>query len=137
MDFSTDLVVDTSALVAILLQEPEAGEFLRILSGAKQISLSAANKTELLIVIRSRLGPAGVAKALDLLAMYGVAIVPVDEFYADLAAGSFERFGKGRHPAGLNFGDCFAYALAKQLGVPLLFKGQDFSQTDLPLISAV
>jgi len=131
MGYSIDLAIDTSALAAILLQEPEAGQFLRILSSAGNLAISAANKAELLIVVRSRLGTDGIAKALELLAMYGIAVIPVDDADAELAANAFERFGKGRHPAGLNFGDCFSYALANRLNVPLLFKGNDFSKTDL------
>lgn len=128
MGFSIDLAVDTSAFAAILFHEPETDDFLRILSAAGRIGISAANKAELLMVVRSRLG---VAQALELLEMYGVAVNPVDENCADLAAEAFNRFGKGRHPAGLNFGDCFSYALAKQQDVPLLFKGNDFSRTDI------
>jgi ribonuclease VapC len=131
MDYSIDLVADTSALAAILFGEPEAGSLLKALSHAGRLGISAANKAELLIVVRRRLGAAGVTKALDLLAMYGVAVIAVDDAGAELAAEAFERFGKGRHPAGLNFGDCFAYALARQLNAPLLFKGDDFSKTDL------
>lgn len=131
MDYSIDLAVDTSVFAAILFQEPETDDFLRRLSAAGRIGISAANKAELLMVIQSRLGAAGRIRAVELLARYSVAVIPVDDASADLAAEAFSRFGKGRHPAGLNFGDCFAYALAKRYAVPLLFKGNDFSRTDI------
>lgn len=83
------------------------------------------------MVVFSRLGSNGVARALELLTMYDFVVVPVDNAIAELAVSAFERFGKGRHPAGLNFGDCFSYALAKQLALPLLFKGNDFTKTDV------
>lgn len=132
MDCSIDLAVDTSALAAILFQEPEADTFLQVLSATGRIGISAVNKAELSMVVQSRLGATGVARTLDLLAMYGITVIPVDEAFADLATEAFARFGKGRHPAGLNFGDCFAYALAKTSNAPLLFKGNDFSRTDIP-----
>lgn len=131
MDSSIDLAVDTSALTAIMLHEPEAREFLLVLAATDRIGLSAVNKTEFLIVTRSRLGVEGVHRALDLLARFAIEIIPTDERYADLAAEAYSRFGKGCHPARLNFGDCFAYALAKHNDVPLLFKGNDFSRTDI------
>lgn len=131
MDYSIDLAVDTSALAAILFREPESDAFLQALSNADRIGMSAVSKAELLMVIRSRLGAEGVARALDLLAMYGVAIIPADDAFAESAAEAFARFGKGRHPAGLNFGDCFSYVLAKSSGAPLLFKGNDFPHTDI------
>lgn len=131
MDSAIDLAVDTSALVAILLNEPECDSFLRTLSASGRIGISAVNKAELLMVILSRLGEEGVARTLDLLAMYGIQVISADDGCADLAAEAFAKFGKGRHPAGLNFVDCFAYALAKRCEVPLLFKGNDFSRTDI------
>ncbi|HLF96047.1 MAG TPA: type II toxin-antitoxin system VapC family toxin [Methylococcaceae bacterium] len=131
MAVSTEIVLDTSALIAVLANEAEAADMLRALTGPQRLLISAASKTELLIVIESRLGPAGVAKASQLLAVLGVETVPVDDALADLAADALFRWGKGRHPARLNFGDSFAYALAKQLNAPLLFKGNDFSHTDL------
>ena len=133
MDYSIDLAVDTSALVAVLLHEDEAEAVLHKLSSAGRIGISAASKTELLMVAGSRLGMAGRDKALDLLDKYRIITVPVDDSFAELAAEAFFIYGKGRHPAGLNYGDCFSYALAKQLKVPLLFKGEDFSKTDIVL----
>ncbi len=126
-----DLAVDTSALTAILLGEPEAVDLLVVLAAAARIGLCAPNRTELLLVIQSRLGDVGVERAKRLLVMQRIETIPLDETLADAAAHGFRRFGKGRHPAGLNFGDCFSYALASCEQVPLLFKGNDFSLTDV------
>jgi ribonuclease VapC len=134
MDYSIDLAVDTSALVAVLFQEAEAEALLHKLSISGRIGISAANKTELLMVVGSRLGMAGRDKALELLARYRIVTVPVGDNLAELAAQAFFNYGKGRHPAGLNYGDCFSYALAKHLQAPLLFKGEDFSKTDIALV---
>lgn len=131
MAVSTDIVVDTSALIAVLGNEADAADMLRVLTGPQRLLISAPSKTELLAVIQARLGRAGVAKALQLLATLGVETVPVDDALADLAADALFTWGRGRHPAKLNLGDSFSYALAKQLDAPLLFKGNDFSQTDL------
>ncbi len=136
MDYSIDLAVDTSALVTVLFQEIEAEAVLHMLSTAGRIGISAASKTELLMVVGSRLGMAGRDKALELLGKYRIVTIPVDDNFADLAAEGFFIYGKGRHPAGLNFGDCFSYALAKRQKVPLLFKGDDFSKTDILLLPA-
>lgn len=125
-----DLAVDTSALTAILLGEPEAVALLRALTAAPRIGLCAANRTELLVVIQARLGDTGVDLAKQFLALEKIQTIPLDETLADLAAEGYRRFGKGRHPAGLNLGDCFSYALAVREQVPLLFKGNDFSKTD-------
>ena len=130
MATSIDLVVDTSALTAILLGEPEARRLLAALVGARS-ALCAPNRTELLVVIQSRLGDAGVARAREFLAAQRVRTVALDEALADAAAAAYRRFGKGRHPAGLNFGDCFSYALAARERVPLLYTGDDFARTDM------
>lgn len=129
MATAIDLVVDTSALTAILLGESEATGLLAALAAAARIGLCAPNRTELLLVIQYRLGDVGVERTKRLLAMQRIDTVPLDEALADAAALGFRRFGKGRHPVGLNFGDCFSYALAIREQVPLLFKGNDFSQT--------
>jgi ribonuclease VapC len=131
MATSIDLVVDTSALTAILLGEPEAAALLTALSAAPRVGLCAPNRTELLLVIQTRLGDAGVAHAKHFLRLEQIQTVDLDEALADAAADAYRRFGKGRHPAALNFGDCFAYALAMREQVPLLFKGEDFSRTDV------
>lgn len=99
-------------------------------------SLSAASLVEASLVIESRKGDLGRID-LDLLVHdAGLEIVPVSEAQAEIAREAFRRFGKGRHPARLNFGDCFSYALAKSLGEPLIFKGQEFSKTDLQCVTA-
>jgi ribonuclease VapC len=131
MGTSIDLAVDTSALTAILLGEPDAPALLTAVTAAPRVGLCAPNRTELFLVIRTRLGDAGVERAKALLRLQQIQTIPLDEALADSAADAYRRFGKGRHPAGLNFGDCFSYALANRERVPLLFKGADFSKTDL------
>jgi ribonuclease VapC len=125
------MVIDTSAIVAIALNEPEAAAFEARIADAPQRFISAATVLETAIVIETRLGEAGGGE-LDLwLHKAGVEIVAVDGELADQARRAWRRFGKGRHPAGLNFGDCFSYALAALRQEPLLFKGDDFSKTDI------
>jgi len=126
-----DAIVDTSALVAVLLRESDAADYLNALAQMPRWGIAAANRTELLMVASVRLGEDGASYARELLARYQIRTLPVDESLADAAADAFQRYGKGRHPAGLNFGDCFAYALARQCDVPLLFKGSDFPMTDV------
>ena len=126
------MVLDTSALVAILTGEPEQVAFIAAIEGADTCLLSAASYVEASIVLEVRHGPGGV-QALDrLLEQAGCELDAVDAEQTRIARSAFQRFGKGRHPAGLNFGDCFAYALAVARGEPLLFKGNDFPQTDAP-----
>jgi len=128
------MVLDTSAIVAILLDEPERRSLTEAIDGADRLALSAANFVEASMILESRYGAEGI-RALDrLISVAKVEIVPVDSQQALVAREAFRIFGKGRHAAGLNFGDCFAYALAKTLAEPLLFKGGDFSQTDLFLV---
>jgi ribonuclease VapC len=117
--------------VAILLNEPDGMEFLERLQRLGPTAISAANRAEFLLVANTRLRGDGAAMARDLLERLEIVTLPVDESLADLAVQAHRKFGKGRHPAGLNFGDCFSYALARRIDVPLLFKGDDFSQTDL------
>lgn len=125
------MVIDTSAIVAIAMNEPEAEAFERQIVDAPVRLISAATVLEAAMVLETRLGEPG-AVELDLwLLKAGVEIVAVDAFHADQARRAWRRFGKGRHPAGLNFGDCFSYALASITGEPLLFKGDDFSRTDI------
>ena len=125
------MVVDTSALLAILQNEPERRALNEALEAADARRISAATFVEVSIVIEARHGAAG-QRDLDLfLERAAIEIVEVDVGQAREARRAFARFGKGRHPAGLNFGDCFAYALAVTLGEPLLFKGEDFSKTDV------
>ena len=125
------MVLDTSALLAVLLDEPERRAFNEAIEAADRRWLSAASFVEASMLLESRRGSLGVA-ALDVyLAKAGIVVQPVDRAQAEAARDAFRRYGKGRHPAGLNFGDCFAYALARTLAEPLLFKGTDFSQTDV------
>ena len=129
------MIIDTSVLVAILDQEPEAERIVRTLASAPERSLSAANLVETGIVMQARRGDEG-ARDLDLLlAKWRVDIAAVTASQADIARKAFRRYGRGRHPANLNFGDCFAYALAKDKSAPLLFKGNDFRQTDVVVAS--
>ena len=125
------MVIDTSALLAILLDEPERRVFNETLEGAASRLLSGASFVEASMVIESRHGAEGI-RDLDLfLERAAVRLVAVDVEQGREARRAFSRFGKGRHPAGLNYGDCFAYALASVRGEPLLFKGEDFSRTDI------
>ena len=125
------MVLDTSALAAILFDEPERRAFNEKVAGDATRLLSAASFLETAIVVESRFGEAG-GRDLDLsLHRAEIDIVAVDADQAEIARRAFRNFGRGRHAAGLNFGDCFAYALAKATGEPLLFKGDDFSKTDI------
>ena len=125
------MVIDTSAIVAIALNEPDAAEFeLRIADDPVRL-ISAATVLEATIVLETRSGDAG-GRELDLwLLKIGAEIVPVDAEQVDAARRAWRRYGKGRHAAALNYGDCFSYALALTRGEPLLFKGEDFARTGI------
>lgn len=125
------VIIDTSALVAILYHEPEGPSFVRLIHDAESCRISVANHVELLMVVESQLGPQGMRQAENFFRRAGIAIEPVTVEQGELARQAFLDYGKGRHKAGLNFGDCFAYALAKAAGEPLLFKGDDFARTDI------
>lgn len=125
------MIIDTSALVSILDQELEAERLAHAIATASERMLSAANLVETGIVMQVRRGDEAVRDLDLLLAKLKIEIIAVSAKQANLARKAFQRFGRGRHPARLNFGDCFAYALAKDSGTPLLFKGEDFSQTDI------
>ena len=125
------MVVDTSALIAILLGEPEAARFAGALADARVRLLSAVSRVELSFVIEGRKGETGRADVELMLRDGGFDIVSVTPQQAEIAADAFRRFGRGRHQARLNIGDCFAYALATATGHPLLFKGDDFVHTDI------
>ncbi|HEV2132261.1 MAG TPA: type II toxin-antitoxin system VapC family toxin [Longimicrobiaceae bacterium] len=125
------MVVDTSALIAYLKREAEASRVESALMGASRLSISAATLVEAGIVAESLRGALGNRELDALLKELDFAVVPLTAAHADLARSAYSRFGKGRHPASLNFGDCFAYALAQALGEPLLFVGEDFAQTDV------
>ena len=126
------MVLDTSALLAILQDEPERRAINEALENADSRLLSVATFVEVSIVIDARYGAEG-ARDLDLfIEKAGIELVEVSPAQGRLARRSFSCFGKGRHPAGLNFGDCFAYALAVDRDEPLMFKGDDFARTDVP-----
>jgi ribonuclease VapC len=125
------MIVDTSALVAVLYGEPEARDFVERIRAADVCRISVANHVELSMVVESQLGPNGMRQADAFLRRAGVVVEPVTIEQGDLARQAFLDFGKGRHKAGLNFGDCFAYALARATGEALLFKGDDFALTDI------
>ena len=125
-------VVDTSAIIAVLFGE-DAGEALERKLVESPCVMSAATRLELGIVVEAKKGPSGTQLLEELLARIEIEIVDVDEELAVGALVCWRRFGKGRHSAGLNFGDTFSYALAVQTGQPLLFVGNDFSQTDVPV----
>jgi ribonuclease VapC len=125
------MVIDTSALMAILQDEPERRALNEAIEAADSRAMSVATFVEVSIVIESRYGTDGL-RDLDLfLDRAGIELVSVDVEQGKVARDAFSRFGKGRHPAGLNLGDCFAYALARVLGEPLLYRGDDFSRTDV------
>lgn len=128
------MVIDSSAMLAILLGEPERSHFVDLITEASDRLLSVANALETAIVSESRLkGPGG--HELDILIQKaGIEIVSVDSEQFSVARQAWRRFGKGRHPAALNFGDCFAYALSRVSGEPLLAKGTDFKKTDIRLL---
>ena len=129
------MVLDTSALLAVLLNEPEAPAFRLAIEADPLRLLSAASLVETAIVIEARVGEAG-GRELDLLLQKAaIEVVAVDAEQADIARHAYRNFGKGRHAAGLNYGDCFSYALAHSSGEPLLFKGQDFSKTDVRVVA--
>ena len=125
------MIVDTSAAVAILLNESDHAVFSDAVSAAVNCRMSVANVLEAYMVIEGRDSAASREDLEAFLWRANIEIVPVDlpQLYAAIDA--WRRFGKGNHPAGLNFGDCFAYALARTAGEPLLFKGDDFSRTDI------
>jgi ribonuclease VapC len=125
------MILDSSPLIAILAGEPDAELYIQAISRTPRCRISAGTFIELSIVIESQF-PVEVLRQCDaLFRRVRIVIEPVTVEQAHLARQAFHDFGKGRHPAGLNFGDCFAYALAKDTGEPLLFKGNDFGQTDV------
>lgn len=125
------MVIDTSALLAILRNEPERRRFNEAIEAADTRRISATTFVEASIVLEARYGAEGVRDFDLLCAKVGLTIVPVDAEQAELARRAWRLFGKGRHAAGLNYGDCFAYALAVSLDDSLLFKGADFAATDV------
>jgi ribonuclease VapC len=125
------MVLDTSALVAMLLGEPECDRFIAALAEAEDPLISAGTLLEASIVLQCKLGDDGPTALDELLAAAGVRCIAVDLAQAHCARDAFARWGKGRDATGLNFGDCFAYALAKVAQEPLLLNGDDFRRTDV------
>jgi ribonuclease VapC len=125
------VILDTSAVLAILFDEPDAAIFAKTISQAVSRSISAATFTEISILVETHTGAAGSRDWDMFFRRARIAVEPLTEEHSRLAAIAWSKFGKGRHPARLNFGDCFSYALAKSAHEPLLFKGSDFSQTDI------
>lgn len=125
------MVIDTSAIAAILFDEPDAAALEGKIANDPMRLMSAATFLEATIVIEARLGDPGGREFELWLHRAEVEILPVDAEQADMARRAWRRFGRGRHPAGLNYGDCFSYALAATHDEPLLFKGDDFTKTDV------
>jgi ribonuclease VapC len=125
------VIIDSSAALAILFREHAFETYESAIANASSCSISAANFVEVSMVIEFRGGHAAIQQWEALIRTAGIAIQPVTQEQALLARQGFSDYGKSRHPAGLNFGDCFAYALAKSTGEQLLFKGADFRQTDV------
>jgi ribonuclease VapC len=125
------MVIDSSALIAILQFEAEHVPFRRAIARAATRLVSATTLLETSMVILGRQQEQGLGELDDLIASSDIRIVPFDARHSALALDAFRRYGKGRHRAGLNMGDCFSYALAKATGLPLLFKGDDFVHTDV------
>ena len=130
------MVLDTSAFLAVLLEEPEAAPFTHLISEERVRLCSAVAFVEASIVLLNRKGEKGQHKFDQFLQRANVEIVPVDLAQAEAARSAYQKFGKGIHPACLNLGDCFSYALAKVAGEPLLFKGKDFAQTDIKRVDS-
>ncbi|MBK8454074.1 MAG: type II toxin-antitoxin system VapC family toxin [Thiofilum sp.] len=126
------MMIDSSVLIAILENEPEAARLIEAIADDSVKLISAVSVVETSIVILNRRGEAGVKELDAFLQEAGIETVAVTPEQATLARHAYERYGKGRHPAKLNFGDCFSYAAALACGEPLLFKGNDFSETDIP-----
>lgn len=125
------MIIDTSALLAVTFDEPDSAGFAAALGAAPRLQISAATWLEAHIVVHQRKQPLVSARFDELLERLRPEVVPVSQDHASAAWRAYQRFGRGNHPARLNYGDCFAYALAKVTGEPLLFKGTDFSQTDI------
>ena len=123
------IVLDTSALLAILRREGDADRLLDALAAVPACHVSAATLVEAMVVMRARHGDEGVRDVRLLLQAANAEVVPFDAEQAEIAVSAFERFGKGRHPAALNLGDLFAYALAASRGLPLAYVGDDFART--------
>jgi ribonuclease VapC len=125
------VIVDTSAIIAVLFGEDDAHEYAEAISRAVSCRISAATLVETAIVVEAQTRNNGGRQLDAFIRRASIGVEPVTEEQAHIARQAFMDFGKGRHRAGLNYGDCFSYALAKATREPLLFKGRDFAQTDL------
>ncbi len=125
------MVIDPSALIAVIFDEADGPLFREAILAAESAYLAAPSAVELTLVAMGKKGTEGELRAQAILDLGGIQIVPFDASHAVVAQQAFRLYGKGRHPAALNFGDCLSYALAKSLGEPLLFKGNDFRLTDV------
>jgi ribonuclease VapC len=131
------MILDSSAILAILRSEPEASRFAQAIAAAESRHVSAVNYVEAAIVIDAGGDPIARRRFDDFVLEAELVVAPVTERQAKIAREAYRDFGRGSgHPAGLNFGDCFAYALAKDTGEPILFKGDDFGRTDLTVAQA-
>jgi ribonuclease VapC len=124
------LVLDTSAIMSILRQEDDAAKMAACIAAASSVCISAVTRLEAFTVALAR-GEIGSQKMAEFLDQLSPQVIAFDEVQSSLAVNAVKTFGKGHHPARLNFGDCCAYALAKSMNLPLLYKGNDFAQTDI------
>ena len=127
------MIVDTSALLAIFFDEPERDEFLQKIGASEIVGVGAPTLAEIAIVVAARIGAQGPRQLAQIVEQANFLVVPFDTPHWQVAAAAWLRFGRGRHAAALNLGDCLTYATARLAGRPLLFKGNDFSKTDLAL----
>ena len=132
----TGVVIDTSALVAVVQGEPESRDILEQLDRAEEALMSTVTLVETSIVVSAQVGPSGSIAVEELLRLARVRLIEVGEVDARRAVDAWHRYGKGRHPARLNLGDLFTYALADATGYPILCVGNDFAQTDLEVLPA-
>jgi ribonuclease VapC len=128
------MILDTSAIVAVILDQAESAVLARLLLTNAPSGVGAPTQAEAAVVLQARLGPRGLADLRGFLVEFDVHTIPFGDDHWRQAGMAFARYGKGRHPAGLNFGDCLTYAVAKLSGLPLLCVGGDFAQTDLALV---
>jgi ribonuclease VapC len=129
------MIIDSSAVLAVIIKEPGHERVVHELAASQETRMGAPTQLETGIVLTARLGPRGKTILARFLQENAIQIVAFDEDHAAVALDAYSRFGKGRHPAALNFGDCCTYATASVSGEPLLCVGDDFRQTDLPLVS--
>jgi ribonuclease VapC len=125
------MILDSSAVLAILFRESDASHYADVIEAAAVRRISAPTYVELSIVVESQVGPSGLQDLEYFIRQASILIEPFTPEQAYLAQRGWSKYGRGQHPAKLNFGDCFSYALAKSLDEPLLFKGGDFAQTDI------